>query len=81
MSDSAKRLLEIHEMVEQIPPMLKVMTLLPKICSVVLRPGVESTCSSAGNTSALVLGRLRITRGMILLGWLIKLLVRLLDIA
>ena len=53
-----------------------VMTRLLKICSTVLRPGLKPAWSSASNSSALAFSRLRITRNMILLGWLNMLMVR-----
>ena len=52
------------------------MNRLLKICSTVLRPGLKPVCSSASSSSALALSRLRITRGVILLGCLLKLTVR-----
>ena len=52
------------------------MTRLLKVCSTVLRPGLKLACSSASSSSALSLSRLRTTRSMILLGWLIRLMVR-----
>ena len=52
------------------------MTRLLKICSTVLRPGLKPAGSSAISSSALALSRLRITRSIILLGWLISLMVR-----
>ena len=47
------------------------------ICSTALRPGLKPACSSASSPSALTSSRSRITRSMILLGWLIRLIVRL----
>ena len=52
------------------------MTRLLKISSTVLRPALKPACSSASSSSALALSRLRITQNMILLGWLIRLMVR-----
>ena len=46
------------------------------ISSTVLRPGLKPACSSVGSSFALVLSHLRITRSMIALGWLIRLMVR-----
>ena len=47
-----------------------------KICSTVLRPGLKPAWSSASSSSALALSRLRITQSITLLGWLIRLMVR-----
>ena len=51
------------------------MTRPSKICYTVFRPGLKPACSFASNSSTLALSRLKITRGMILLGWLIRLVV------
>ena len=67
MTDSVTRLFEVYEVVEQI-------TLV--FCSVVLRPRLKPALYSASSSSALTLSRLKVTRNMILLGWLIRLMVR-----
>ena len=53
-----------------------VMNYLLKVCSTVLQPGLKPACSSASSSSALALSRLRTPRSIILLGWLIRLMVR-----
>ena len=51
------------------------MTRLLNICSTLLRPGLKPACS-VSSFSALALSPLRLTWNIILLGWLIRLMVR-----
>ena len=52
------------------------MTRLLKICSTVLRPGLKPACSSTSSFSALAWSQMRISRSMVLLWWLIRLMVQ-----
>ena len=81
MPDSVKHLLEVYHMklwniLRWCCWCLSVMTWLLKICSTVLWPGVKPACSSASSSSALVLWQVSVTRSIILLGWLIRLMLQ-----
>ncbi|KAH3720154.1 hypothetical protein DPMN_063048 [Dreissena polymorpha] len=53
------------------------MTLLLKICSTVLLAALNPVCSSSSSSSALLFNLLRMMRIITLLGWLLRLMVRL----
>ena len=69
MPDSVKRLLEVNQVGEQIALVLEVLLSCAPAWS-------KLACSSASSSSVLALSQLRITGGMILLGWLIRLMIR-----
>ena len=79
MPDSVKHVLEVYEVWNRSRWCCRcfcMMTRLLKICSTVLRPDLKPACSSASSSSAVALSRLRTTQSMVLLGCLIRLMVR-----
>ena len=78
MPDSVKRLLEAYEVVEQTPLVLVVFLYDDSAIEDLFycAPAWSKICLFLSDSSALVLSWLSITRSMILLGWLIRLMVR-----